>query len=117
MIRMESQKFGIDQLVAASEAARNFAALRKNAKLAPRLILENNKPDSVIMSIENYQDMQTAIAELEEALFELETEIYIKNAEANGVEKRTFEDFATDEDKEIVRAAMKWDISDDDLFE
>ena len=34
----------------------------------------------------------------------------------SGVKKHNFEDFATDEDKEIVRKAKDWDISDDDYL-
>ena len=34
-----------------------------------------------------------------------------------GMKKHNFEDFATDEDKEIVRKAKNGDISDDELFE
>lgn len=109
--------FGIDQLIAASEAARNFSGLRKSAKMAPRLILENNKPDSVLLSIEDYQFIQEAIAMLQEEIVELKTAERIRMAEANGVKKHDFKDFATDEDKEIYRKAANWDISDDELFE
>ena len=55
--------------------------------------------------------------QLEEELFELQTRMRIENVEINGVEKQKFEDFATDEDRKIVQAAMKWDVSDEDLFE
>lgn len=109
--------FGIDQLVAASEAARNFSGLRKRAKLAPRLILENNKPDSVILSIEDYQFMQEAIVMLQDEIHELKSIERILHAKDNGVKKHKFVDFTTNEDKEIARKAKDWDISDDELFE
>lgn len=109
--------FGIDQLIAASEAARNFSGLRKSAKLAPRLILENNKPDSVILSIEDYQFMQEAITALQDEIFELKSIERILNASDTGVTKHNFEDFATNEDKAIARKAKDWDISDEELFE
>lgn len=112
-----NQKFGIEQLVAASEAARNFSGLRKSAKQAPRLILENNKPDSVILSISDYQFMQELISTLQDEILELKTIARIENAEINGVTKHKFDDFATGEDKKIAHAAIDWDISDEDLFE
>lgn len=115
--KFSNQKFGLEQLVAASEAARNFSALRKNAKIAPRLILENNKPDSVILSIEDYQLMQEVIATLQEEILELRAIARIEEAQLNGVNKRKFEEFATEEDKAIAKAAKDWDISDDELFE
>lgn len=109
--------FGIEQLVAASEAARNFSGLRKSAKLAPRLILENNKPDSVILSIEDYQFLQEAIRALQDEIFELRTIARINAAEEKGLIKHKFEDFATEKDKEIFKEVANWDISDDELFE
>lgn len=109
--------FDIDQLIAASEAARNFSGLRKSAKLAPRLILENNKPDSVILSIEDYQFMQEAIVMLQDEIFELKSIERILKAKGTDVSKQYFEEFATKEDKEIYLKAANWDISDDELFE
>lgn len=112
-----NQKFGIEQLVAASEAARNFSGLRKSAKLAPRLILENNKPDSVILSIADYQFMQELISTLQDEILELKTIARIENAKVNGVTTQKFDDFATEEDKEVAKAAINWDISDEELFD
>lgn len=112
-----NKKFDIEQLVAASDAARNFSALRKNAKIAPRLILENNRPDSVILSIEDYQMMQEFISTLQEEIFELKLVSRIENAQKSGVTKHKFDDFATQEDKDIIAASAKWDISDEELFD
>lgn len=112
-----NEKFGIDQLIAASEAARNFSGLRKSARIAPRLILENNKPDSVILSVEDYQLMQEKIATLQEEIFELKTITRINKAEDEGVIKHKFDDFATEEDKMLAKETANWDISDDELFE
>ncbi|MGE7674198.1 type II toxin-antitoxin system Phd/YefM family antitoxin [Lysinibacillus sp. NPDC094403] len=109
--------FGIEQLVAASEAARNFSALRKKAKLSPRLILENNKPDSVIISIEQYQQIQEVIRMLEDEIFELKAISRIQKAETEGVKTYKFDEFATEEDRTIVKSAKDWDISDEELFE
>lgn len=109
--------FEVDQLIAASEAARNFSALRKNAKLAPRLILENNKPDSVLLSIEDYQHIQETLALLQNELVELKTLQRIRNAHEKGVQKQPFNDLMTAEDKRIYRSSAEWDISDEELFE
>lgn len=112
-----NEKFGIDQLIAASEAARNFSGLRKSARIAPRLILENNKPDSVILSVEDYQLMQEMIATLQEEIFELKIITRIVKAEDEGVIKHKFDDFATEEDKMLAKETANWDISDNELFE
>ncbi|KGR74714.1 type II toxin-antitoxin system Phd/YefM family antitoxin [Ureibacillus sinduriensis] len=109
--------FDIEQLVAASEAARNFSSLRKKAKLAPRLILENNKPDSVIISIEDYQQFQKVITALEDEVFELKSILRIQKAEKEGVKTQRFDEFATEKDRAIAQAAKDWDISDEELFE
>lgn len=112
-----NNKFDIEQLVAASEAGRNFSSVRKQAKNAPRLILENNKPDSVLLSIEHFELMNQIIKELEDKIFDMKTLDRIKNIKANGSQIHKFSEFATQEDRAIFEKAKDWDISDDDLFE
>ena len=70
-----------------------------------------------MVSIEDYQFMQEAIVLLQDEIMELKTIERIRRAEDNGVSKQAFEDFATEEDKDIYRKAANWDISDDELFE
>lgn len=41
----------------------------------------------------------------------------IKNANENNVIKHKFKDFATEDDKQIAKEVMEWDISDKELFE
>lgn len=110
-------KFEIDQLVAASEAARNFAALRKKAKLSPRLILENNKPDSVLMNIADYEALYELIDALEDELFILRAAMRVKKADEGEVRKYSLDEVLSDEDKKLMEKAKNWDISDDDLFD
>lgn len=112
-----NNKFDIEQLVAASEAGRNFSSVRKQAKHAPRLILENNKPDSVLLSIEHFELMNEIIRELEDIIFDLKAAERIEHIKANGSKTKKFSEFATKEDRAIFEKAKNWDISDDDLFE
>lgn len=54
---------------------------------------------------------------VQDEIFELKSIERILKAGDNGVSKHQFEDFATDEYKEIVRKAKDRDISDEELFE
>lgn len=112
-----NNKFDIEQLVAASEAGRNFSSVRKQAKSAPRLILENNKPDSVLLSIEDFNLMNKIIEELEDKIFDLKVLERIKSIETKSSPTYKLSEFATQEDLTIFQKANDWNISDDELFE
>ncbi|MFY3790340.1 hypothetical protein ACOQFO_01265 [Ureibacillus sp. MALMAid1270] len=109
--------FEIEQLVAASEAARNFSALRKNAKFAPRLILENNKPDSVLINIDDYEALYTFIDNLEEEILALRVALRIQDTDSGEKRKHSLEEVLGVNGIREMEKVKDWDISDDDLFE
>lgn len=107
-------KFEIEQLIAASEAARNFSTLRKNAKISPRLILENNKPDSILMNIEDYTALYQLMDALEEEITVLRAAIRIHEHDTGTKTTVNMEDVVGTKN---LQTASEWDISDVDLFE
>lgn len=109
--------FEIEQLVAASEAARNFSALRKNAKLAPRLILENNKPDSVLINIDDYEALYRFIDNLEDEILALRAALRIQEADSGEKRKYSLEEVLGSNGVREMEEVKNWDISDNDLFE
>lgn len=55
-----------DQIILASKADKCFGTFVKKAKENPQFILDNDKIDSVVLSIEKYENL---LSELEEALW------------------------------------------------
>lgn len=110
-------KFEIEQLIAASEAARNFSALRRNAKTSPRLILENNKPDSVLMNIDDYESLYKLIDTLEEEVSALRVALRIKETDAGLKRTYSLDEVLGEDGIKAMEEMKNWDISDNDLFE
>ncbi|HEX7713152.1 MAG TPA: type II toxin-antitoxin system Phd/YefM family antitoxin [Bacillota bacterium] len=63
---MDKPAFTRDQMTNASDAARNFKEIRKKAKFAPQVILENGDLDSVILDYDQYERLILHLQELEE---------------------------------------------------
>lgn len=61
-----SVQFETNQSISASEAVRKFSALRKQARHQPVIILDKNKPDSVILSYETYEALYNLVQNIEE---------------------------------------------------
>lgn len=68
VITMDKPAFTRDQITSASEAARNFKELRKKAKIAPQVILDNGNLDSVLLDYDQYERLILRLQELEEKI-------------------------------------------------
>lgn len=108
--------FEVDQLVSASDAVRKFSKIRTEAKVKPKLILESNKADSVLVSIEYYEQLVDRIELWETRIFELEAEIRQLEIKTGDVQPVTAEKLFNSKEKNEIKAAVAIDISDDDLF-
>jgi len=60
--------FKTEQFISASEAVRKFSALRKQARNHPVIILDNNNPDTVMISYETYEALHTLLQNSETPL-------------------------------------------------
>ena len=65
---MEKPAFTRDQMTNASDAARNFKAVREKAKVAPQVILDNGDLDSVLLDYDQYERLMLRLQELEEQI-------------------------------------------------
>lgn len=65
-LTMDKPAFTRDQMINASEAARNLKGLRQKAKTAPQVILDNGDFDSVLLDYEQYESLILRLQELEE---------------------------------------------------
>jgi PHD/YefM family antitoxin component YafN of YafNO toxin-antitoxin module len=62
---LEKPSITNDQIVSASEAARDFSKIRKRAKDVPLYILDRGKIDAVILGYDQYERMYMRLQELE----------------------------------------------------
>lgn len=109
--------FETDQFVSSTDIVRNFSKLRMKAKKAPLLILDKNSPDSVLLSIEDYNHFVQVVNDLSEEIFDLKVMEKIKQLEADGVETVPFSQIANHDVLKAVKEAENWDIKDEELFE
>jgi PHD/YefM family antitoxin component YafN of YafNO toxin-antitoxin module len=65
---MDKPAFTRDQIITASDAARNFKGLRQKAKSAPQVILDNGVLDSVVLDYDQYERIVLRLQELEEQI-------------------------------------------------
>lgn len=63
---MNKPNFNVDQMISASNAAKQFGKVRKSAKLLPQAITDNGTIDSVVMDYKYYEELYLRIQELEE---------------------------------------------------
>lgn len=68
---LEKPSITNDQIVSASEVARDFSKIRKRAKVVPQYILDRGKIDAVILGYDQYEQMYMRLQELEEEKTEL----------------------------------------------
>lgn len=64
-IIMEKPAFTVDQLIPASQAAKNFGELRKRAREKPIAITDNGGVDTIVIGYEYFEQMYGRLMELE----------------------------------------------------
>jgi len=106
-----------EQLVSASEAVRKFSKLREDAKERPRLILESNQPNTVLVSFELYEQIIDSLVEWESRVFDLEAEVRQLEITLGKVDPVSADDLFTSREKKEIKEALALDISDEELFE
>lgn len=108
--------FNVDQVVSASVASKHFGEVRKQAKVKPQFISDNNKIDSVLMGYEEYERMYNELEVLKEMLWVREIETRILDADKTGV-RYGLDEVISSEEKAQYDAINPDDIADEDLFE
>src|SRR5690625_1151781 len=109
--------FDTDQLISSTEVVRNFSKIRIKAKESPLLILDKNIPDSVLLSVQEYNNFVQVIEDLSEEIFNLKVIDRIKEMEREGYKTLTFDEVATPELMALAKEVENMDISDQELFE
>lgn len=109
--------FKTEQFVSSTDIVRNFSKLRLKAKEAPLLILDKNNPDSVLLSIEDYNEVIKIMHDLSEEIFDLKVMNQLKRMEAEGYKTVPFSEVKSEYIQETMSEIENWDISDEELFE
>ncbi len=68
---MDKPVFSKDQMISATEIARNFKLVKQKARKAPLAILERNELSSVLMNYDQYEKIFEYVRVLEEQIIEL----------------------------------------------
>ncbi|WP_318615866.1 hypothetical protein [Sporosarcina sp. YIM B06819] len=112
---MEKPQFNVDQVVPASVAARRFGEVRKNAKIAPQFISDNNRIDTVVQSYEAYEKMFMELEILRELAWEYNLSLRIQDADQNP-NRYSLKEVMGDHGFAEFQKVNPDDIADDDLF-
>ncbi len=102
-----------DQIILASKADKCFGDIREKAKKKPQFILDNDKIDSVVLSIEQYEQLLSELEKLRETLWHKKIEERIKND--SGI-RYSAKDFMSKEEYEMFINGDPL-VSDEELFE
>lgn len=112
-MKPKDSHFRDDQIVLASSADKCFGEIRKKAKENPQFILDNDKIDSVLMSYEQYEQLNLELEKLRETLWYTKIANRIKN---DSGKRYSAKDFMSKEEYEMfINGDPK--ISDEELFE
>ena len=113
---MDKPSFNVDQVVPASLASKRFGELRKNAKLQPQFISDNNKIESVVLNYALYEEMYVELEALRELTWEMDLINRLKNTDTTNERYSLQEVMSEDEYKTFTKIDPD-SISDEDLFE
>lgn len=113
----DKPKFDVDQVTSASKAAKKFAKVRRNAKVNPQFISQNNQMDSVVQSYESYEKMYIELEYLRELFFELQLSNRIQKANENPELRFTLKEVMGEEGYAAFQKIDPNTISDEELFE
>lgn len=113
---MEKPQFNVDQVISASNAAKRFAEVRRNAKTSPQFISQNNSIDSVVQSYEDYEKMYMELETLRELFFDLNLSDRIEQADLKPELRFTIKDVMGEEGYTEFQKIDPNSISDEELF-
>lgn len=113
---MEKPQFNVDQVISASNAAKRFAEVRRNAKTSPQFISQNNSIDSVVQSYEDYEKMYMELETLRELFFDLNLSDRIEQADLKPELRFTIKDVMGEEGYTEFQKINPNSISDEELF-
>lgn len=114
---MDKPQFSVDQVTSASNAAKKFAEVRRNAKKKPQFITQNNSVDSVIQSYEAYEKMYMELESLRDLFFNLQLSDRIQKADANPENRFTIKEVMGEAGYADFQEIDPDSISDEELFE
>lgn len=114
---IDKPKFNVDQVTPASRAAKKFAEVRRNAKVDPQFISQNNHIDSVVQSYEDYEKMYIELEYLRELFFDLNLSKRIQKANENPELRFSMKEVMGEEGYAAFQKIDPNTISDEELFE
>lgn len=114
---MDKPKFTVDQVVPASQAAKRFSEVRRNAKMSPQFISQNNSIDSVVQSYEDYEKMYMELESLRELFYNLDLSDRIQKADLHPDRRFTVKDVMGEKGFADFQKIDPNSISDEELFE
>ncbi len=114
---MEKPQFNVDQVIPASIAARRFGEVRKNAKVIPQFISENNRIDSVVQSYEDYEKMYMELEFLREMTREYNLSMRIQRADLAPISRYNLKEVMGEAGYEEFQNIDPNVMADEDLFE
>ena len=113
---LDKPRFNVDQVIPASTASRRFGEVRRNAKLLPQFISENNRIDSVLLDYSQYEEMFMELEALREVAWELSIKARLVEADTTKV-RYSLKDVMGEDEYAEFRNIDPNSISDEDLFE
>lgn len=116
-IVMDKPQFNKDQVISASNAVKRFAEVRRNAKINPQFISQNNNIDSVIQSYEDYEKMYMELETLRELFLDHELSERIEKADLNPQRRFSISEVMGSDDYAKFQQINPNSISDEELFE
>lgn len=114
---MDKPKFNVDQVISASKAAKRFAEVRKNAKISPQFITQNNNIDSVIQSYDDYEKMYIELETLRQFASDFHLSERIQKADSNPETRFNIKEVMGEEEFNKFQKIDPNSISDEELFE
>jgi prevent-host-death family protein len=81
-------------MISSSEAVRDFGGLLDRTRKAPFFILRHNKPEAVMLGIEQYETMQAQLVELQDMLDHVLLYVELKTRGQESGEEITLDELA-----------------------
>jgi PHD/YefM family antitoxin component YafN of YafNO toxin-antitoxin module len=85
---MEKPLMDKDQLITATEVARNFAKVKEQAKIEPVYVMEHKEVSLVLLNYQDFENMYLRLQELEEEII-LTRSADIKRDQSKAIPWRT----------------------------
>lgn len=115
-VMVDKPRFTRDQIVPASKASKSFGKVRKNAKILPQFISQNNKIDSVVLDYEQYEKLFEELETLREMSWEFDIANRLKKADSTPNVRYSIQEVMGNDEYQEFCDIDPDSISDEELF-